>query len=59
MTGSSLSLQLARSGTSLALPLRQSLEWLQKQGFGGYVGLEFRPTGSTNEALAETRSILA
>ena len=40
------------------LPLRQSVEWLMAQGYGGYAGLEFRPTGSTVEALAETRAAL-
>ena len=40
------------------LPLRQSVAWLMAQGYGGYVGLEFRPTGSTVEALAATRAAL-
>jgi hydroxypyruvate isomerase len=40
------------------LPLRQSLEWLVSQGYGGYVGLEFRPTDETALALAETRRVL-
>ena len=40
------------------LPLRQSLEWLVAEGYGGYVGLEFRPTGETSAALQQTRSLL-
>ena len=40
------------------LPLRQSLEWLVAQGYGGYVGLEFRPTGETAAALQQTRFLL-
>lgn len=37
------------------LPLRQSVDWLAGQGYGGFVGLEFRPTGATAEALDETK----
>jgi len=40
------------------LPLRQKLDWLMGQGYGGYVGLEFRPTGSTTDALNKTRAAL-
>jgi hydroxypyruvate isomerase len=29
-----------------------------EQGYGGYVGLEFRPTGTTETALEETRAVL-
>jgi hydroxypyruvate isomerase len=42
------------SGT---LPLRQKLEWLQQQGYDGVVGLEFRPTGGTVDALEQMRAI--
>ena len=37
------------------LPLRASLNWLAAQGYAGYAGLEFKPTGATVEALGETR----
>ena len=37
------------------LPLKPSLDWLAGQGYGGFVGLEFRPTDTTVDALAETR----
>jgi hydroxypyruvate isomerase len=40
------------------LPLRGSLDWLRGQGYDGLVGLEFRPTGQTAEALDETRAAL-
>jgi hydroxypyruvate isomerase len=40
------------------LPLRQSLDWLRAEGYSGFTGLEFRPTGSTADALAETGLIL-
>ena len=40
------------------LPLRKSVEWLIGQGYDGYVGLEFRPTGSSNAALTQTRAAL-
>src|SRR5690606_1879585 len=43
------------SGT---LPLREKLEWLRAEGYGGTVGLEFRPTGTTAEALAQMRGSL-
>ncbi|HLV82992.1 MAG TPA: TIM barrel protein, partial [Devosia sp.] len=41
------------------LPIGQKLAWLQAQGYAGAVGLEFRPTGSTADALDETRAALA
>lgn len=40
------------------LPLRDSLDWLSSQGYGGYIGLEFKPTGETAVALDETRLAL-
>ena len=40
------------------LPIRQGLDWLRVKGYSGYTGLEFRPTGLTADALAETRAIL-
>lgn len=40
------------------LPLRQKLDWLVGQGYDGYAGLEFRPTGPTTAALALTRAAL-
>lgn len=40
------------------LPLRDSLDWLSNQGYGGYIGLEFKPTGETAVALDETRVAL-
>ncbi len=40
------------------LPLRHSLEWLLKEGYAGFTGLEFRPTGATADALAQTRAQL-
>lgn len=40
------------------LPLREKLAWLEGQGYGGYVGMEFRPTGPTQAALVETRAAL-
>jgi len=40
------------------LPIRQKLDWLLGQGYDGAVGLEFRPTGSTADALAEMRRSL-
>src|SRR5690606_37218911 len=43
------------SGT---LPLLQKLDWLTGQGYDGYVGFEFRPTGSTADALIEMRKSL-
>jgi hydroxypyruvate isomerase len=40
------------------LPIRQKLDWILGQGYQGAVGLEFRPTGSTGDALAEMRESL-
>jgi len=34
------------------LPILQKLAWLQAQGYAGAVGLEFKPTGTTADALA-------
>ncbi|MFN4208920.1 MAG: hydroxypyruvate isomerase family protein [Devosia sp.] len=36
------------------LDLQPHLTWLDAQGYDGWVGLEFRPTGSTVDALKET-----
>lgn len=38
-----------------SLPLKASLDWLVSQGYAGFAGLEFKPTGATAEALEETR----
>lgn len=35
------------------LPLRRAMDWLDANGYAGRFGLEFRPTGSTADALAE------
>ena len=43
------------SGT---LPLKQKLAWLAGQGYAGAVGLEFKPTGSTTDALEMMRGSL-
>jgi len=32
---------------------RARLQWLQSQGYGGMVGLEYKPTGTTETSLAE------
>ena len=40
------------------LPLKQKLAWLEGQGYVGAVGLEFRPTGSTADALRVMRRSL-
>ncbi|MGK2227926.1 MAG: hydroxypyruvate isomerase [Devosia sp.] len=40
------------------LSLRQKLNWLDTQGYAGAVGLEFKPTGSTADALAMMRGSL-
>ena len=40
------------------LPIKQKLAWLEAQGYAGAVGLEFRPTGSTADALAMMRESL-
>lgn len=36
------------------LDLRRQLSWLERAGYDGYVGLEFRPTGATEAALQQT-----
>jgi hydroxypyruvate isomerase len=41
------------------LNLKRQLSWLEQAGYDGYVGLEFRPTGDTAEALKETRAALS
>jgi len=43
------------SGT---LPLRQKLDWIRAQGYSGAVGLEFKPTGTTAEALEQMQASL-
>ena len=40
------------------LPIRQKLDWLLGQGYAGAVGLEFRPTGTTADALRQMRGSL-
>lgn len=40
------------------LPLKQKLAWLDGQGYDGAVGLEFRPTGTTADALRVMRGSL-
>lgn len=40
------------------LPLKQKLDWLLAQGYDGAVGLEFRPTGTTADALKQMRTAL-
>lgn len=37
------------------LPLRQKLDWLVGEGYDGFVGMEFRPTESTADAVREMR----
>ena len=39
--------------------LKQRIAWLGEKGYAGPIGLEFRPTGSTAEALAQTMAALA
>lgn len=41
------------------LALKTQLDWLAGAGYDGYVGLEFRPTASTVEALGQMRAALA
>ncbi|MBJ6988550.1 TIM barrel protein [Devosia sp. MC521] len=41
------------------LDLKRKLEWLHGEGYDGFVGLEFRPTGSTDAALAQMRQSLS
>lgn len=40
------------------LDLKRPLGWLRAQGYDGFVGLEFRPTGGTAEALEQMRERL-
>lgn len=40
------------------LPLKQKLQWLLAQGYDGAVGLEFKPTGTTADALKQMRENL-
>jgi hydroxypyruvate isomerase len=40
------------------LPIRGKLDWILSQRYQGSVGLEFRPTGSTADALAQMRESL-
>lgn len=40
------------------LPIRQKLDWLAAQGYDGAVGLEFRPAGTTTDALKQMRASL-
>lgn len=40
------------------LPLKEKLAWLESEGYDGFVGLEFVPTGSTADALAQMRASL-
>jgi hydroxypyruvate isomerase len=40
------------------LDLKQPLSWFEAQGYDGFVGLEFRPTGTTADALEMMRSSL-
>ncbi|QQR36564.1 TIM barrel protein [Devosia oryziradicis] len=36
------------------LDLKAQLDWLEQAGYDGFVGMEFRPTGSTTDALKQT-----
>lgn len=40
------------------LDLRRPLDWLMGQGYAGFVGLEFRPTAGTGDALMQMRGAL-
>jgi hydroxypyruvate isomerase len=40
------------------LDLKSQLNWLERAGYAGLVGLEFRPTGSTADALRQMRANL-
>lgn len=40
------------------LDLRRPLDWLASKGYAGYVGLEFRPTEGTGEAIRQMRGAL-
>lgn len=39
-------------------PLEPSLAWLGQQGYQGFVGLEYRPTGDSRAALESTRALV-
>ena len=41
------------------LDLKAQLDWLEQAGYDGWVGMEFRPTGSTMDALRQTEKSLA
>jgi len=41
-----------------SLDLKRPLRWLEEQGYDGFVGLEFRPTAGTEEALEQMRESL-
>lgn len=41
------------------LDLKAQLDWLERVGYEGWVGLEFRPTGTTADALRQMRASLA
>jgi hydroxypyruvate isomerase len=36
-----------------SLDLKAQLSWLERAGYDGWVGLEFRPTGRTSDALRQ------
>ena len=40
------------------LDLKAQLNWLEAQGYDGFVGLEYRPTGSTLDSLKQARARL-
>lgn len=40
------------------LDLRTPLDWLAAKGYAGFVGLEFRPTAGTGDALTQMRGAL-
>ena len=40
------------------LDLKAQLAWLDRAGYDGWVGMEFRPTGSTVDALRQARASL-
>lgn len=40
------------------LDLKAQLSWLERSGYDGWVGLEYRPTGSTADALEQMRDSL-
>lgn len=41
-----------------SLNLQRKLNWLHAEGYNGYVGLEFRPTAGTDEALTQMHESL-